>query len=64
LGGEGLSSKCVGVGSEERRKGEAREIATNKIEGMILRYDRIGYFLHCIIPQVDHYPRMGAHILY
>jgi hypothetical protein len=64
LGGEGLSSKCVEAGFEERSKGEIREIKTCNIVELILRYDRLGYLLHCIIPQVDQYPRMGAHILY
>jgi hypothetical protein len=30
LGGEGLPSKCAGVGVEERSKGAAREIAANQ----------------------------------
>jgi hypothetical protein len=64
LGGEGLSSKCVGVGFDEKEKRGNKGDATRKIKGMISRYDRIGYFFQCIIPQVDHYPSMGTHILY
>jgi hypothetical protein len=61
LGGEGLSFKCSGEGSEERSKGETSEILeANKIERLILRYDRISYLSHCIIPQVDQYPRTIA----
>jgi hypothetical protein len=50
-------------GSEEKSKGAAREIETNKIKGMILRYDKLGYLLQCIIPQVDHYLRTRAQFL-
>jgi hypothetical protein len=48
-------------GKEQR---DDKGITTNKIEGQISRCDRIGYLLFCIIPQVGHYPKMGAQSLF
>jgi hypothetical protein len=40
LGGEGLSSKCVGAGLRKGERGN-KGVAANKIEGQILRCDRL-----------------------
>jgi hypothetical protein len=62
LGGERHSSKCVGKGRRKGAKGQqGRYHATNKIEGLILRFVGLGYLLFCI-RQGGHYPRTGAQI--
>jgi hypothetical protein len=61
LGGEGLPSKCVGAGAEERSKGAAREIAANQQDRRTdLEVCRAWLFVALYFPQMGHYPRTGA----